>query len=66
MSTALRITLKRGKNRRTFVLTDGPRPDIGDICTLNGEDWTVTKAEETPIIVASFSTKGGKLKQVFP
>ena len=65
MSTALRITLKRGKKRRSFVLMDGPRPDPGDVCTINGEDWIVIKSEETQIL-ASFSAKRGKLKKVFP
>jgi hypothetical protein len=63
--TVKRITVQRGRCKRSFVLTAGPIPEVEDVCTLGGEDWIVVKVEETDII-ASFSTAAGKLKQVFP
>ena len=63
-----RITVRQpGKKRKqTFVLMNDVIPDIGDLCTIKGVDYEVTKIEKDHKPAAVFSTAGGKLKQVFP
>lgn len=66
MKPAKRIHLKRGKQKRKFILCGGVIPEAGDVCTLKGEDWEVVKVEETEIVAQFRHDHGGTLKQVFP
>ena len=60
-----RIHIQHGRQKRHFVLCGGPVPRVGDITTLNGQDWIVTKVEATKIL-AEFRREGAKLRQIFP
>lgn len=39
------ITVKLGKQKKTFVCVKPPYPDSGDKVTISGIDWEVVKSE---------------------
>ncbi len=48
----MKVTLKRGRMRRTVVLEHPPFPKVGDMVIVKGEgaEWTVTAIGEAEII----------------
>ena len=62
---AKRITLKHGRDNSALILCEGPIPEVGDVCTIRGVDWTVSKVEDEKVLVR-LRPFSGKLKQVFP
>jgi hypothetical protein len=62
---AKRITIKNGKQTKHVVLIAPPFPDVGDVLTDGPTEWTVTKIQNTEIL-AQFSTRGKRLRQIFP
>lgn len=62
---AVRIVVKRDKQRRCFVVVAPPFPKIGDVCTIKGEDWEVVTRKETGALF-SVSFPKAKTRQVFP
>ena len=65
MKIVKRIHIKHGRTKRTVVLMDGPIPDVGDLLTLSGKNWTVTRVKDEKCF-AEFDTSGDTLRQVFP
>ena len=62
-----RITLRQGKITRRLVLVEPPFVKIGDICSISGSDWEVTKArEELEAHVYSLRFPAAKARQEFP
>lgn len=51
MTQTKRIYLQRRRKRHKFVLMGGPQPIVGDILSIEGEEWTVVKTEDTEIIL---------------
>jgi hypothetical protein len=41
-----RVTVWRGSKERKFTLIQGPLPRIGDMVTMDGKDWEVTKLQK--------------------
>jgi hypothetical protein len=62
---AYRTTLKSATGSKRKLLVTGAAPRVGDVCTVNGQDFAVVKVKPEKII-AEFSTEDGKLTQVFP
>ena len=60
-----RIHLRYGGQRRKFVVTSGPVPEKGDLCTLDGQDWEVTRVEDYGQPAFAFERKTGALRRVF-
>jgi hypothetical protein len=47
---AKRITVKRGKVSRKFVLTAPPFPRVDDEITIDGVEWFVSRVADTEVI----------------
>jgi hypothetical protein len=47
---AKRITVKRGKISRKFVLTAPPFPRVDDEVTIDGVEWSVSRVVDTKVI----------------
>ncbi len=65
MKQAVRLTLKLGKVKRKIVATNPPFPSVGDLVTIDGQDWPVVKAQKTQVVF-EFERLGKRLKQVYP
>jgi len=61
----MRITVKRGRVTRKFLLVESPFPKRGDVITLHNVDYIVTKTQDEKILIR-FGAENGRLKQVFP
>jgi hypothetical protein len=61
---AVRITVQRGKVKLNFVVTGRVIPQMGDTCTIDGEDWKVIRRESTSAYSITFPK--AKVKKVFP
>ncbi len=49
---AKQITLKRGRTTKRVVLVAPPYPEAGDVVTIDGEPWTVSKVANTRVIAS--------------
>lgn len=67
-ATAVRITVKRGRLKRVFVLEKPPFPRIGDSVRIKGEggaEWFVAKvAACEPVFFVDFT--GGRVQSEIP
>jgi hypothetical protein len=62
----VRIVLQLGRLRKSLILSGPPIPRVGDVCTINGQDWPVVRTEDVEVYAEFHKSPGGKLVQVFP
>ncbi len=65
MEDILRVTFERMGRKMKLVFVRQPYPEIGDVVTLSGEDWTAIKLENTKGLSIPFAAKRKRATESF-